>query len=166
MQFGIAAVIGAALGVVYDFFKVLRLIGLDFKLAAFIEDVFFFLIATITMFSYYMQFTDGKFRIISLIAAFLGFLVYSLTVEKIVFFIIKKIYALLSKILGFVYEKVILFIARKIVFAPLRAIGKFFKEKIFKIFKNLLPKKDKMLYNTKRIRKRKGGKRKNDTFFG
>lgn len=165
-QFGIAALVGIALGVVYDFFKVIRLIGLDFKIAAFVEDILFFVIATVAMFSYYMQFTDGKFRIISLIAAFLGFVLYSLTLEKIVFFIIKKIYSIVSKILGFIYEKVILFAARKIVFAPVRAAGKFFNEKIFNFFKNLLPKKGKMLYNTKRIRKKKGGKRKNDTFFG
>ncbi len=161
IQFGIAALVGVALGVVYDFFKVLRLIGLDFKIAAFVEDILFFLIATVTMFSYYMQITNGKFRIISLVAAALGFIVYSLTVEKVVFFIIKKIYALISKILGFIYEKIILFVIRKIVLKPFSAIGKFFKEKIFNFFKNLLPKKDKMLYNTKRIHKRKGGKRKN-----
>lgn len=160
-QFGIAALIGVALGVVYDFFKVLRLIGFDFKAAAFIEDVLFFLIATITMFSYYMQFTDGKFRIISLIAAFLGFLVYSLTIEKVIFFIIKKIYELISKVLGFIYEKIVLFAIKKIILKPFRALGKIFKEKILNFFKNLLPKKDKMLYNTKRIHKRKGGKRKN-----
>lgn len=160
-QFFIAACIGVALGVVYDFFKVLRLIGLDFKIAAFVEDVLFFLIATVTMFSYYMQVTDGKFRIISIIAAFLGFLVYSLTVERLIFFIIKKIYTLISNVLGFIYEKVVLFIIKKIVLKPIRSIGKFFKEKIFNFFKNLLPKKDKMLYNTKRIHKRKGGKRKN-----
>lgn len=165
-QFFLAACIGVALGVVYDFFKVLRLIGLDFKVAAFVEDILFFLIATVTMFSYYMQVTDGKFRIISVIAAFLGFLIYSLTVEKLVFFIIKKIYTLISKILGFIYEKIILLVIKKIVLKPVRALGKFFKEKIFKFFKNLLPKKNKMLYNTKRIHKRKGGKRKNDTFFG
>ena len=88
IQFGVAALVGVALGVVYDFFKVLRLIGLNFKIAVFVEDILFFLIATVTMFSYYMQETDGKFRIISLVAAVLGFLVYSLTVEKVVFFII------------------------------------------------------------------------------
>jgi len=160
-QFGIAALIGVALGVVYDFFKVLRLIGLNFKIAAFIEDILFFLIATVTMFSYYMQITDGKFRIISLIAAFLGFLIYSLTVEKIIFFIIKKIHFLISKILGFIYNKIILFVVKKTVLDPARVLGRFFKEKIFKFFKNLLPKREQMLYNTKRIHKRKGGKRKN-----
>lgn len=161
IQFGIAAFVGVALGVVYDFFKVLRLIGLNFKIAVFVEDILFFLIATVTMFSYYMQETDGKFRIISLVAAVLGFLVYSLTVEKVVFFIIKKLYAMISKITGFIYEKIILFIMKKIILKPLTVVGKYFKEKIFNFFKNLLPKKDRMLYNTRRIHKRKGGKRKN-----
>ena len=103
-EFFIAAVVGVALGVVYDVFKVLRLVGLNFKIAVFFEDIIFFLIATITMFSYYMQITGGKFRIISLISASLGFIVYSMTVEKIVFFIIKKIYAIISGILSFVYK--------------------------------------------------------------
>ena len=160
-QFGIAMLIGVALGVVYDFFKVLRLIGLNGKIAAFIEDILFFLIVTVTMFSYYMQITDGKFRVNSLIAAFLGFLIYSLTIEKIVFFVIKKIHTLVSRICGFIYEKIILFVVKKVVLKPMLALVRFLSKKIINFFKNLLPKKDKMLYNTKRIHKRKGGKGKN-----
>lgn len=167
-DFGIALLMGAALGVVYDIFKVLRLIGLNFKIAAFIEDILFFLIATVTVFSYYMQITDGKFRIFPLIAAVLGFALYSISIEKPIFFLIRKLYELISKIFSFIYKKIFLFALKKLgfllkkVFYP---VGKFFKklfaENIVNFLKKLLPKSRKMLYNSKGIYKRKKGKSKN-----
>ena len=102
INFLIAALVGAALGVVYDFFKVLRLIGLNGKIASFFEDILFFLIATLTLFSYYMQFTEGRFRIYAFIGSVLGFVVYFLTLEKLVFFVIKKVYFILCKAFNFV----------------------------------------------------------------
>lgn len=164
-SFAIAAVIGAAFGVLYDIFKVLRLVGLNSKLLIFIEDILFFLVATVTIFSYYMQITDGKFRIYSLVAAAIGFLIYFLTLERLVFFVIKKIYIAVEKVFGFVYKKIVLRIFRKIksffkkLFSP---IGKFFKQKFIKkravFLKKLLPKTRTMLYNNLRIKKKKKGK--------
>ena len=68
-DFVVAMLLGAALGVVYDIFKILRLVGVRSRLAVFVEDLIFFAVCTIAMFSYYMQFTDGKFRIFAFIAA-------------------------------------------------------------------------------------------------
>ncbi len=152
---GIAIIMGVGLGVLYDVFKVLRLIGLNFKVAAFIEDILFFLIATVTVFSYYMQVTDGKFLIYPLIMAVLGFVLYSVTVERLIFFIIKKFYELISRICGFIYQKIVLFIWKKccfllkIVFSPVyKYFKKIFMQNIIKFFKKLLPKPRKMLYNS------------------
>ena len=165
VNFLIAAIIGSALGVVYDFFKVLRLIGINGKIAAFFEDIIFFLICTITIFSYYMQFTQGKFRIYAFIGAVLGFFIYFLTVEKIVFFIVKKIYFFICKVFSFVYNKIVLKTAKffynsikKLVKAPLDKIKRFLRENICIFLKNLLPKKRKMLYNIKRVSKKGKGK--------
>lgn len=165
LNFGIAALIGAALGVLYDVFKVLRLVGINSRIAAFFEDILFFLIATVTMFSYYMQITDGKFRIYPLIAAVIGFAIYFLTVEKLVFFVVKTVYNLLCKLFSFIYNKIVLFLFKKLASAIkwlFRPIGKFFKrfftQNILFFFKNLLPKKRKMLYNNKKVSKMGKGK--------
>ena len=156
---------GVALGVVYDIFKVLRLLGLNSFLTAFFEDILFFLISTITIFSFYMQITDGKFRIYPLVSAFLGFLIYFLTLEKIVFYIIKKIYNFIVFIFSFIYRKIVLFIIKKVkqafvfLLSPIfRVINKLLIQNIAIFFKKLLQKMQKMLYNNQRRNKKRKGK--------
>ncbi len=167
-DFSIALLIGVALGILYDFFKVLRLIGVNFKVAVFFQDILFFLISTTTLFSYYMQITDGKFRIFPFIAAVLGFILYSLTLERPVFFLIQKLYELISTIFRFIYNKLFLLAFNKIatllkkLFLPVaKYFKKFFTENIVNFLKKLLPKRRKMLYNIKGNIKRKRGKAKN-----
>ena len=58
----LSLLMGASLGVLYDVFKVMRLVGLNGVVIVFFEDILFFLISTVTVFSFYMQVTDGKFR--------------------------------------------------------------------------------------------------------
>lgn len=163
--FALAALMGAALGVLYDVFKVMRLVGLNSRVLIFLEDILFFAISTVTVFSFYMQITDGKFRVYPLIAAALGFLVYFLTVEKLIFFVIKKLYSALSSFFGFVYKKTVLFAFKKLkvlakfVFKPIGKIfHRFFKENLIIFFKKLLPKRRKMLYNNSRSKRKGRGK--------
>ena len=167
-DFFIALLIGAALGVLYDFFKVLRLIGINFKAAVFFQDILFFLICTTTIFSYYMQMTDGKFRIFPFVAAVLGFILYRITLERPIFFLIRKLYEFISKIFRFIYSKLFLFALKKIsfifkkLFSPVaKYIKRVFTQNIVKFFKKLLPKQRKMLYNIKGNLKRKRGGAKN-----
>ena len=166
LNFGIAALMGAALGVLYDVFKVLRLIGINLRIAVFFEDILFFLISTVTVFSYYMQITDGKFRIYPLVAALIGFIIYFLTLERPVFFIIKMIHRGLSVMFSFIYKKIVLWgfrktlAALKFMFSPIgKVFKKFFVQNIWFFLKKLLPKSRKMLYNNQRESKRKKGKR-------
>ncbi|MBQ8868235.1 MAG: hypothetical protein IJ027_00760 [Oscillospiraceae bacterium] len=163
--FGLAALMGVALGVLYDVFKVMRLVGLNSQVLVFLEDVLFFAISTVTVFSFYMQITDGKFRVYPLIAASLGFLVYFLTLEKLIFFVIKKLYYALYSFFEFVYKKTVLFAFKKLkalakfVFKPIGKIfHRFFKENLIIFFKKLLPKRRKMLYNNSRSKRKGKGK--------
>ena len=43
--FALAALVGVSLGIVYDVFKVMRLIGLNGAVVVFIEDILFFAIS-------------------------------------------------------------------------------------------------------------------------
>lgn len=163
-DFLIAMLLGACLGVVYDTFKILRLVGLRSKLAVFFEDLIFFAICTVAMFSYYMQFTDGKFRIFAFVAAVLGFIAYFKTLEKLVFFVVKKLYNLSVKIFGFLYKKIVyppLRLLKKLIVKCTNKAKKFLKriilEKIVNFFKKLLPKKHEMLYNKGKSKRRKRG---------
>ena len=150
-----ALLLGAALGVVYDVFRVLRLVGFKAFLLVFLEDILFFAICAISIFSFYMQFSDGKFRIYIFILAVTGFIIYFLTLGKLVFFVIQKIYKFVMKIIKWIYKKLVYPIIRRF-FAP---ILDFFRKKcgkITKFLKNLLPKILKMLYNNWWKSKRKG----------
>lgn len=163
----LSLLMGVALGVLYDVFKVLRLVGLNGAVTVFFEDILFFAISTITVFSFYMQVTDGKFRVYPLIFAGIGFLIYYLTLEKLIFFIIKKIYGFLTLVFGFIYKKIVLFVflkLRQLAKFILRPVGKifhrYFKENLIIFFKKLLPKRQKMLYNNSWSKTRGKGRRK------
>lgn len=160
-----ALLLGAALGVVYDVFRVLRLVGFKAFMLVFLEDILFFAICTISLFSFYMQFSDGKFRIYIFILAILGFIIYFLTVGKLVFFIIQKIYIFLVKIIKGIYKKLIYPILKRI-FAPIFVFLRKKCGKIINFFKNLLPKIPKMLYNNLRISKGKGSAKNDESTKG
>lgn len=100
--FLLSLLLGAFLCVVFDFFRVLRLIGLNGKISVFIEDMLFFIIAAFCIFAFYMKITDGKFRLIVPISALLGFVIYRVTIGKLLFFVIKKIVNFIIKIFNFV----------------------------------------------------------------
>lgn len=165
-SFLLAVLLGAALGVVYDVFKVLRLVGLKGKVIVFFEDILFFLISTIAIYSYYMEITDGKARIYPVIAAVIGFWLYFKTVEKPVFWIVKTIYKGITISAEFLFKYMVkkpVKLALKFLKKAFAPIYEFVYKKIIRniiiFFKNLLPKKDKMLYNVRRISKKGKEKR-------
>ena len=158
--FLLSLLLGVLLCIVFDFFRVLRLIGLNGKISVFIEDMLFFIIAALSIFVFYMKITDGKFRLIVPISALLGFIIYRLTIGKLLFFCIKKIVNLIIKLFNFVYKNITLKVfrfIRKSVKKITQPVAEFFKKNVYKniknFFKNLLPKPYKMLYNTNKVRR-------------
>lgn len=166
-----ALILGIQLGVVYDIFKLIRIIGLNSRIATFFEDIIFFLISTFSFFGYYMNVNEGKFRIYPVLVATLGFVIYELSISRLTVFLMRKIVGFIKNIFVFVYKKIFYGIFSKLFFL----IGKFFSplikklkkffQNINKICKNLLPKTRKMLYNVKRNKKGKGERKKNEKFF-
>ena len=158
--FLLSLLLGVLLCIVFDFFRVLRLIGLNGKISVFIEDMLFFIIAALSIFVFYMKITDGKFRLIVPISALLGFIIYRLTIGKLLFFCIKNIVNLIIKFFNFVYKNITLKVfrfIRKSVKKITQPVAEFFKKNVYKniknFFKNLLPKPYKMLYNTNKVRR-------------
>lgn len=163
-----ALILGMQLGVVYDVFKILRIIGLNSKIATFFEDIIFFLVSTVSFFWFYMNVTEGKFRIYPVLVAVLGFFIYEVTLGKVVVFLMKKIVGAIKKAVKFLYKKLFYPIFSKIsflfykLFSPIMKFLKNFFQNIIKISKNLLPKTRKMLYNVKWNEKREGERKKNE----
>lgn len=101
-----ACVIGIGLGIVYDFFRVFRIIIKHNKTAVFFEDVFFTFIFAMTLFIYSTEKARGELRFFIFLGAFLGFILYVFTVGYVVVTIIRKVVTTIYKVVKFIYNKV------------------------------------------------------------
>lgn len=91
---------GGILGLIYDFFKIDRIVFKRKKFIVFFQDIFFWLIAAFIFFSFSVVFSNGQIRAYLLFGCLIGFLIYRLTISKIFILIIipfKKINAIIKK---------------------------------------------------------------------
>lgn len=123
-QFLLSVVLGAAYGVFYDCFRVLRIIfpSARKKAAVCIGDIVFILCCGAAMFIYSEAFCRSEVRFFFIIGALVGFVLYLLTIGSIVTGIIRAVVNVVCKFLRKVYSA---------VFAPL---VKFFKGNCQKLF--------------------------------
>lgn len=84
-----AVLLGAALGFVFDFFRLPRLVFND----KFFFDFLFWIISAISVFCYYLIFNSGEIRMLNMIFIFIGFLLYTFTLG----YVTKSIEIRLSK---------------------------------------------------------------------
>lgn len=83
------------LGMIFSFFyDVIKSIRLTLKLSSiivFIYDILFFIIISVFTFIYYMSVTDGEIRYYILLGLLLGFIVFRLTISKLLIYILTNI---------------------------------------------------------------------------
>ena len=101
--FMIFILIGIIIGVIFDFFRVLRKTIKTKDIITYIEDIIFCLLTGIILLYSIFNFNNGEIRIYMFIALILGIITYILTISKyfikINVFILKKIIFVLKKIL-------------------------------------------------------------------
>ena len=85
MLFLTSCLLGAALGVVYDLFRAVRLLFPPGAGLAFAEDGLFFGVVGVAEFVFFLNHTYGQLRVFLLIGQGLGFLIYYLTVGRAVY---------------------------------------------------------------------------------
>lgn len=115
-----ACVLGAALGVVYDMFRVLRIILKHNNIAVFIEDVLFTVFYGLCIFVYITELSRGYIRFFIILGSLLGFTLYILTVGMFVVTIMKKI----IKFIKTVFSKIFSVLSK-----PVKAIYRFIAQK-------------------------------------
>lgn len=90
-----ACVLGAALAVVYDLFRVLRMIIRWHPILVGIQDVIYFVFAAVITFSFLMAFHDGQLRVFILVGELMGGVLYFFTVSilflKLTAFVVETI---------------------------------------------------------------------------
>lgn len=133
--FFIAIIFGAVLGIIYDFLTIHRIITNSDRLSVTLQDIIFFALGGILSFLFIMVVTGGNIRSYIIVAEFLGFLMYHVTLGRIfikifskIIFRIKRIF---SKLYLIIFIPIIGFMQRKCTFFIL-----FIKNK-FKNIKNL-----------------------------
>lgn len=110
--------VGGILGLIYDFFKIDRIVFKRGNIFVFLQDILFWIIATVIFFSFSVVFSNGQIRAYLLFGSFLGFLIYRLTFSKIIILIsipfkkiiniVKKYYSALINKLNILNKKVVI----------------------------------------------------------
>ena len=107
--FLLSVVMGAALGVVYDCFRVFRILfpHASRSKAVVIEDIIFWLIYGFCVFCYAAALARGQVRFFIVLGSLTGFVLYIVTVGNLITGIIRRIVTALYKLLHKVYSAII-----------------------------------------------------------
>ena len=100
-----AIVLGACFGVLYDLFRIIRMVFFKSFTAVFIEDVLFWIVVTIVTIFYTILFNNGELRLSLIITGTIGFLVYYFTLGRLVFKIFLTLFNVLKKIFSKMHKK-------------------------------------------------------------
>lgn len=100
-----AIILGAGIGVFYDFFRILRIAVKTHSVIIFLEDLIFFICAAIATFFFIFQTNTGQIRWFIFFGLIVGFVLYYLTIGKLVIKVsefiinfIKSVFKILFKI--------------------------------------------------------------------
>lgn len=165
LLFFYACLLGGALGVCYDIFRILRIAFVPGKIAIFIQDILFAAVSLLSLFLFCQATTDGSIRLFVLIGATAGFALYYVTIGVLIFKTatviinaIKRLLAFLFRVFVAPFKKTFQFIYK--LFRPLLSpVNRLIKNFIKKI-KKLLRSSANSLYNRIKIKGKKS-KRKN-----
>lgn len=126
-SFLLSVLLGAALGVVYDCFRVARILlpPLAKPKPTFWEDILFWLIYGFCVFCFAAATARGQVRIFMLLGSILGFTLYILTIGNLITGVIRSIVTAVYKVLHKVYSAVI---------EPIVKLLRIFCQKVFRFF--------------------------------
>ena len=155
-SFLLSVLLGAVLGVVYDCFRVARILlpPLAKPKPTFFEDVLFWLIYGFCVFCFAAATARGQVRIFMLLGSILGFTLYILTLGNLITGVIRSIVTAVYRVLHKVYSALI---------EPIVKLMRTFCQKVFRFFvgshennrklkrsvKNPLKNRGKLVYNDK-----------------
>ena len=137
---------GLILGVIYDLYRVFSYYSKAKKILTAIEDILFWLIIASVVFFFLFNKTGGIIRGFVIFGFVIGFIFYLKVISKYSYYILKKIFGLIFKVINEII---------RVISYPIKKISKFFgnkTNKIVKLFKSML--KDNLKYLRITSRKR------------
>ena len=119
---------GMLIGILFDFFRILRKSFKTTDIITYIEDIFFWIITGLIIIYSMYTFTDGELRFFMILGMIIGVLIYMLTISKYfikfslsVLNILKKVFGTIIKIISSPF-KIIHKVTEKIIFRPISNI--------------------------------------------
>ncbi len=83
--FGYSCVLGAGLGLLYDFFRIVRMMINPRNIAIFIQDVIYFIISGLITFLFVLGFNRGEARFYILAGEGIGWIIYHITLGEVIY---------------------------------------------------------------------------------
>lgn len=99
--FGICFLLGMALGLLYDIFRIFRMLIPHKNIFVDLEDLIYWVLTAYLVFRTLFQFNEGKLRGYAFLGMFLGVLIYTLTMRQLLLLIVKKLLPFWIKGMGF-----------------------------------------------------------------
>lgn len=122
--FVFAIIYGLLLGLIYDVYRVIRYYSKPKKLLTATEDLIFWIIITLTIFTFLVEKLDGIIRGFILLAFGIGYIIYIKFISKYSFSFLKWIFKLILSLINEIMN---------IIFYPFRKIGKFLGKRLKKV---------------------------------
>ena len=116
---------GIIIGLIFDFFRILRKSFKTSNFVTYIEDILFWIFTGISIIYFMYNFSNGSIRLFIFLGLILGFFLYILTISKYIIKFFVFIICLLKKIINKLFH---------IIYLPFKIIKKFIYMKIIKHF--------------------------------
>ena len=116
---------GVIIGLIFDFFRILRKSFRTTNLITYIQDILFWILTGISIIFFMYNFSDGSIRLFIFWGLILGFLLYILTISKYII----KIFVFIIQLLKIVIKKLL-----RVAYFPIRAIKIFIHKTIIRHF--------------------------------
>jgi len=111
-----SCVVGGFLGAFYDVFRIIRIAFNSKWLAVFFQDLIFCIFSAISVILLVFYTNSGMIRWFSLLGCFMCFVLYHITIGRIVMFLSKKIIDFIKRVLRFLYKITVIPVKTAILF--------------------------------------------------
>ena len=118
---------GVVIGILFDFFRILRRSFKTSNIITYVEDVLFWILTGVLILYNIWYFNNGEIRIYMFLGIIMGLLIYMLTLSNIIVSLFSKILKMLIRILEIPF-KTIISIFHKIITIIIQIFNKFTKK--------------------------------------
>lgn len=118
---------GVVIGILFDFFRILRRSFKTSNIITYVEDVLFWILTGLLILYNIWYFNNGEIRIYMFLGIIMGLLIYMLTLSNIIVSLFSKILKMLIRILEIPF-KTIISIFHKIITIIIKIFNKFTKK--------------------------------------